>query len=56
MNLGEICRPLACDHSFIIVRLEKIISAQLNTMTTQSLLNEMFESWVQKQITRNQFQ
>lgn len=52
MNLGEICRPLACDDFFVILRLEKIISAQLNTMTAQSLLNEMFESWVQKQITR----
>ena len=51
-NPGELCRPIAFDNCFVIVRLEKIISAQLNSLTAQSLLNEMFESWVQEQINK----
>ena len=47
---GEICRPVTFDNWTIIARLEKIIPAQLNQITAQSLLNEMFESWLQKQI------
>ncbi|MEL6441855.1 MAG: hypothetical protein AAFQ80_21720 [Cyanobacteria bacterium J06621_8] len=34
----------------MILRLEQIIPAQLNSLTAQSLLNEMFEAWVQKQL------
>jgi parvulin-like peptidyl-prolyl isomerase len=50
LNPGELYRPVAFDNYFVIVRLEQIIPAQLNSLTAQSLLNEMFESWLQKQL------
>ncbi len=50
INPGELCRPTNFDNCSIIIRLEQIIPAQLNQITAQSLLNEMFESWLQKQI------
>ena len=50
LNPGELYRPVACNNYFIIVRLEQIIPAKLNPLTAKSLLDEMFESWIQKQI------
>ena len=50
LNPGELYRPIAFNNRFTIVRLEQIIPAKLNSLTAQSLLNEMFESWLQKQI------
>ena len=47
---GQIYRPIALDNCFAIVRLEQIIPAKLNPPTAQSLLNELFEAWVQKQL------
>lgn len=50
LNPGELYRPIAFNNYFTIVRLEQIIPAQLNSLTAKSLLDEMFESWLQKQI------
>jgi parvulin-like peptidyl-prolyl isomerase len=50
LNPEEIYRPTVLDNHFAIVRLEQIISAKLNTLTAKSLLNELFESWLQKQL------
>ena len=50
LNPGEIYRPIAFNNCFAIVCLEQIIPAKLNSLTAQSLLDEMFESWLQKQI------
>lgn len=50
LNPGELYRPVAFNNYFTIVRLEQIIPAKLNSLTAQSLLDEMFESWLQKQI------
>jgi parvulin-like peptidyl-prolyl isomerase len=47
---GEIYRPTVLDNHFVIVRLEQIIPAKLNALTAKSLLNELFESWLQKQL------
>ena len=50
LNPGELYRPIVFNNYFTIVRLEQIIPAKLNPSTAKSLLNEMFESWLQKQI------
>ena len=50
LNPGELYRPIAFNNYFMIVRLEQIIPAKLNSLTAQSLLDEMFEAWVQKQL------
>lgn len=49
-NPGELFRPIALENCYVIVRLEKIISAKLNSITAKSLLDEIFETWVQEQI------
>lgn len=50
LNPGELYRPIAFNNYFTIIRLEQIIPAKLNPSTAKSLLDEMFESWLQKQI------
>ena len=50
LNPGELYRPIAFNNCFMIIRLEQIITAKLNSLTAQSLLDEMFESWLQKQL------
>ena len=50
LNPGEAYRPIAFNNYLTIVRLEQIIPAKLNALTAKSLLDEMFESWLQKQI------
>jgi parvulin-like peptidyl-prolyl isomerase len=47
---GELYRPVAFDNCFVIVRLEQIIPAKLNPPTAKSLLDEMFELWLQKKL------
>lgn len=50
LNPGELYRPIAFNNYFMIVRLEQIIPAKLNSLTAQSLLDELFEAWVKKQL------
>jgi parvulin-like peptidyl-prolyl isomerase len=50
LNPGELYHPIAFNNCFTIVRLEQIIPAKLNPPTAQSLLDELFEAWVQKQL------
>lgn len=50
LNPGEVYRPVVFNNYFTIVRLEQIIPAKLNSLTAKSLLDEMFESWLQKQL------
>ncbi|NJK58469.1 MAG: peptidylprolyl isomerase [Pleurocapsa sp. SU_5_0] len=50
LNPEELHRPIVSDNHFVIVRLEQIIPAKLNSFTAKSLLNEMFESWLKQQL------
>jgi parvulin-like peptidyl-prolyl isomerase len=50
LNPTELHRPIVSDNHFVIVRLEQIIPAKLNSFTAKSLLNEMFESWLKQQL------
>ena len=43
------------DKSFVLVRLEKFIPAQLNDSLRHKLLDEMFEKWIQDTIAQESF-
>jgi len=47
---GQIWPPIPFGEWLIILRLEKFIPAQLDEAMRQRLLNELFETWVQKQL------
>lgn len=47
---GQLWRPTRIENWFTIVRLEKLLPAQLDANMRQRLLNEMFETWLSEQI------
>jgi len=49
---GQLWPPVRVGEWNIIVRLEKLISAQLDEVTRQKLLHELFNKWVEEQIQK----
>jgi hypothetical protein len=49
-QVGEVWTPLAFGEWYIIVRLEKLIPAQLDSAMRQRLLQENFQAWFQQQL------
>lgn len=47
---GQVLPPTSIEEWFIIVRLEKLISVQLDEQISQQLLNELFANWLQEQV------
>ncbi|WP_315789597.1 peptidylprolyl isomerase [Fischerella sp. JS2] len=47
---GQLWEPRAIADWFVIIRLEKLMPAQLNDAMQQQLLDELFEIWIQKQV------
>lgn len=47
---GQLLPPTRLGEWFVIVRLEKLIPAKLDSPTQQRLLGELFENWLQNQI------
>ncbi|MBF1991078.1 peptidylprolyl isomerase [Fischerella thermalis] len=47
---GQLWEPRAIAEWFVIIRLEKLMPAQLNDAMQQQLLDELFETWIQKQV------
>lgn len=47
---GELLAPTKLGEWFVILRLEKIIKAQLDETMRQHLLNHMFESWIAQEM------
>ncbi len=47
---GQLSPPTKVGDWWIILRLEKYMSAQLDEMTKQRLLNELFQGWLMAQI------
>lgn len=45
---GQLWPPLRLGEWLLIVRLEKLLPAQLDEPMRQSLLNELFEAWLQE--------
>ncbi|MGB7415193.1 MAG: peptidylprolyl isomerase [Thermosynechococcaceae cyanobacterium] len=49
---GQVFPPVRLGEWFLIVRLEKLIPAQLDPPTEQRLLNDLFNQWLQQQLQR----
>jgi parvulin-like peptidyl-prolyl isomerase len=52
----QLSPPTQINNVIVIVRLEKILPAQLDRSTRQRLLNERFNQWLQTQMTEQKFQ
>jgi parvulin-like peptidyl-prolyl isomerase len=50
---GQIWPPIRVGEWFVIVRLEKFITAQLDAAMRQRMLDEMFQSWLREQMQKN---
>ena len=46
---GQIFPPVRLEEWFLIVQLEQLLPAQLDTATEKRLLNDLFNRWLQKQ-------
>jgi parvulin-like peptidyl-prolyl isomerase len=53
---GQVCSPTNIEGWIIMVRVEKLIPAQLDEATAQRLLNELFNQWLQSQLQTVQMQ
>jgi parvulin-like peptidyl-prolyl isomerase len=51
-QVGVVQPPVAFGNSWLIVRVEKVISAQLDDFMRQRLLQENFEAWFQEQLNK----
>jgi parvulin-like peptidyl-prolyl isomerase len=51
-QLGQLWPPMRLGEWLVIVRLEKLIPAQLNQFMHQRLLRELFEAWLQEQLSQ----
>lgn len=51
---GQLLPPTHIQPWFVILRLEKLIPAQLDEPTRQKLLDSLFEAWVQEQLAQVQ--
>jgi parvulin-like peptidyl-prolyl isomerase len=49
-QLGQLWQPIAVEDWFLIVRLEKLLPAQLDVPMRQRLLREQFEAWIQERM------
>ena len=47
---GQVLPPMKLENWYVIIRLEKFISAQLDDATRTMLLNHLFEQWLAEQI------
>jgi parvulin-like peptidyl-prolyl isomerase len=49
--IGQVCRPVQLEQWFVIIRPEQIIPAQLDDSMRQRLIDELFQTWLQEQLT-----
>jgi parvulin-like peptidyl-prolyl isomerase len=49
---GQLWSPTQLGEWFVIVRLEKLIGAQLDEVMRQQLLNSLFEAWINEQLNQ----
>ncbi|MBE9196001.1 peptidylprolyl isomerase, partial [Synechocystis sp. LEGE 06083] len=47
---GQLCLPVAVGEWWILLRLEKYISSQLDDNIRQRLRNDLFQTWLSQQI------
>lgn len=51
---GQLWPPMRLDEWFVIVRLEKLIPAQLDDAMRSTLLNHLFETWLTEEMSKAQ--
>ncbi len=51
---GQLWPPMQLDQWFVIVRLEKLIPAQLDDAMRSTLLNHLFETWLAEEMSKAQ--
>jgi parvulin-like peptidyl-prolyl isomerase len=51
---GQLWPPMKLDEWFVIVRLEKLIPAQLDDAMRSTLLNHLFETWLAEEMSKAQ--
>jgi len=51
-EVGQLWPPIQIGEWYIIVRLEQLISAQLDDATRQKLLDELFHQWLEQQVQK----
>ncbi|XWK91485.1 MAG: peptidylprolyl isomerase [Phormidium sp.] len=49
---GELITPSAIEDIWVIIRVEKFISAQFDAQMQQNLLDELFANWLQEQLQK----
>ena len=49
--IGKICQPIKLDQWFAIIRPEQLIPSQLDELMRQRLINELFQTWIQTELT-----
>jgi parvulin-like peptidyl-prolyl isomerase len=52
----QLSPPIQINNVLVIVRLEKLLPAQLDPSMRQRLLNERFNQWLQEQMTERKWQ
>ncbi|OKH51835.1 hypothetical protein NIES2101_17120 [Calothrix sp. HK-06] len=50
---GQLWTPMKLENWYVILRLEKLIPAQLDETTGTVLLNHLFEKWLEEQLQKN---
>lgn len=50
---GQLLQPTRLGEWIVIVRLEKLLPAQLDDAMRQRLLNELFDAWVREEVKKN---
>lgn len=48
-SIGQICYPTKLDQWYVVIRIEQLIPARLDSEMYQRLLDELFKAWIQEQ-------
>ncbi len=51
--VGKICHPIQLEQWYVIIRPEQIIPAQLDEPMRQRLIDELFQIWLQEEMSSN---
>jgi parvulin-like peptidyl-prolyl isomerase len=49
---GQVWPPVQLGNWWVVVRLEQLLPAQLDELTRQHLLDELFQKWLDTQVSR----
>ena len=55
LKVGCLSAPILVKNSYVILRLDKYVSAQCNRPMQKRLIDELFKEWMQRQLTQQQY-